>query len=282
MDADCPRAWDTQHGGGVAVEAPHKETADDAVEAHGTHAVDDAAAEGEPVADMDNGTFNMEQVDARRRSGGIADGGRLPLTMTAPAYRSASPRRGGACTDAATDTLAAMRVWVAALEVEQDEATADAVGDTHTPGGNGRNCVEVYGVCADGADKCHANDEAEHRAMDGVASPSADGSAERYTNYEAEHRAVDGIASPSAGAKSAEGCAAKCRASHVPGDSIYGCSVEMEGAGADRAAERCAKDDTERCAVDGNNSPRAGTSAEGCTAERHAPGSSNRCGVKLE
>ena len=66
----------------MAVEAPHEEMVDNAMEAHGTHAVDDAAAEGELVADVDNGTPDTEQVDARRQSGGIAAGGRLPLAMT--------------------------------------------------------------------------------------------------------------------------------------------------------------------------------------------------------
>ena len=70
----------------MAVEATHKETADDTVEAHGTHTVDNDAADGEPVVDVDNGTPDMEQVNARRRRGGIADSGQLPSTMTAPAH----------------------------------------------------------------------------------------------------------------------------------------------------------------------------------------------------
>ena len=55
-----------EHVGGVAVEASHKEAVNAAVEAHGTHAVDDDAADGEPMADVDDGTRVVEQVDARR------------------------------------------------------------------------------------------------------------------------------------------------------------------------------------------------------------------------
>ena len=127
----------------MAVEAPHEEMSNDAVEAHGTDAVDDDAAEGEPVVDVDNSTPDVEQVNVRHQSGRIADGGRLPLTITAPAHRSASPSRGGACTNAATDTLATMRAWVAVLEVDQDEKMIDTFGDTYAPGVKGRNYIEA-------------------------------------------------------------------------------------------------------------------------------------------
>ena len=143
-----------------------------------------------------------------------------------------------------------MRAWVAALVVEQDEATVDACGNTYAPGVKGHDCIEIEGVCADGSEKCHANNEAERRTVDGIASPSADGAAEHHANDEDKRLAVDGIASPRAGTN-AEGYAAK---RHVPD--------ELEGGGPDDTAARLA--------VDGNASPRAGTSTEGCNAKRQA------------
>ena len=101
--------------GEVPDDAPHEEPADDAEAAHlcregdpAPHAEDDDASEGEPLADV-HGTLHMKQVNARRQTRGIADGRRLPSTMTAPAHRSASPRRWGECSGAATDTLVTMR-----------------------------------------------------------------------------------------------------------------------------------------------------------------------------
>ena len=163
----------------------------------------DDASHGEPVVDVEDGTPGIEQVDARNQCGGIADDGHS--TITAPAHCSASPRSREACNDAATDTLAALRAWVAALDVEQDEVTVDTCGGTHAPGGYSHCCIEVEGGGADD---------------------------------EVERRAVDGIASPHAGPKSAEGSDVKRR---VPGVNSY-CCVKKEGGGTDDAAKRRAVD----------------------------------------
>ena len=105
----------------------------------------DNAPHGEPVVNVKDGTPVIEQVDACRRYGGIADDGQLLLSMTAQAHCSAPRRSREACTDAATDTLAVSRAWVAALEVAQDEATVYIFGDTHAPDGYRHCCVEVEG-----------------------------------------------------------------------------------------------------------------------------------------
>jgi hypothetical protein len=80
--------------------------------------------------------------------------------------------------------------------VEQDESTADAFGDIYAPGVKGHDCIEIEGVCVDGSEKCHTNNEAEHRTVDDIASPSADRAAEHHANNKDKCLAVDGISSP--------------------------------------------------------------------------------------
>ena len=64
----------------------------------------------------------------------LADDGRWPLTMKEAPHRSASPRRGGSRADVAHDVIADMKAWVAALEVEQDDAKKRAVGVSSAAG----------------------------------------------------------------------------------------------------------------------------------------------------
>ena len=111
----------------------------------------DGAPRGEPaeaVGDGDPCEGPVDNVDGRDLDVKSAD--------------DVSLRSRGACTDAATNTLASLRAWVAALEVDQDEETVDTFGDTHAPGGCSHCYVELEGGGAD--------DDAGRSAVDGIAS----------------------------------------------------------------------------------------------------------------
>ena len=115
----------------------------------------DGAPRGEPaeaVGDGDPCEGPVDNVDGRDLDVKSAD--------------DVSLRSRGACTDAATNTLASLRAWVAALEVDQDEETVDTFGDTHARGGCSHFGIEVQGG--------GAGDDAGRRAVDGNTSPHAE------------------------------------------------------------------------------------------------------------